>query len=263
LGRCAAQLWLGCRVQITVNRWYNGWSQFDIKSIKVWNPSSHSHYAQFPHFVETLSLLSGLLFPISPTWRISHLQWTLSDPRQFNSALTRLDSRRHWSRPFPASCPVLGGLCHLMTWVSVLTCTGIIDCVTEYAWPHGRGVCILSGDGAVVIITLRQLIASPPGTWWARCMTVSRFCPSPDLGMDCPDLGLCRSPDHACRPGNVGLTIRPMRRLEVDTATGFMTPDRICHLVARRGRTVVRWTEYCAAPPCSRGHREEDCPQGV
>jgi hypothetical protein len=91
LGRCAAQLWLGCRVQITVNRWYNGWSQFDIKSIKVWNPSSHSHYAQFPHFVETLSLLSGLLFPISPTWRISHLQWTLSDPRQFNSALTRLD----------------------------------------------------------------------------------------------------------------------------------------------------------------------------
>ena len=40
----------------------------------------------------------------------------------------------------------------------------IVDCVSEYARRRGRGVCVLSGGGAVVNVALRQPGASPPGS---------------------------------------------------------------------------------------------------
>lgn len=40
----------------------------------------------------------------------------------------------------------------------------IVDCVAEYARRRGRGVCVLSGGGAVVNVALRQPGASPPGS---------------------------------------------------------------------------------------------------
>ncbi|CAN6233728.1 unnamed protein product [Urochloa humidicola] len=40
----------------------------------------------------------------------------------------------------------------------------IVDCVAEYARCRGRGVCVLSGGGAVVNVALRQPGASPPGS---------------------------------------------------------------------------------------------------
>jgi hypothetical protein len=51
---------------------------------------------------------------------------------------------------------VVGGLCHLTLWVSVLTHAGVIDYVTKYAQPHSHGVCILGGDAAVIIVALEQ-----------------------------------------------------------------------------------------------------------
>jgi len=40
----------------------------------------------------------------------------------------------------------------------------VVDCVAEYARRRGRGVCVLSGGGAVVNVALRQPGASPPGS---------------------------------------------------------------------------------------------------
>ncbi|RZC67450.1 hypothetical protein C5167_011136 [Papaver somniferum] len=39
----------------------------------------------------------------------------------------------------------------------------IVECVTNYARRRGRGVCILSGGGTVVNVTLRQPAATPTG----------------------------------------------------------------------------------------------------
>uniref|UniRef100_A0A0D9VK55 PPC domain-containing protein n=1 Tax=Leersia perrieri TaxID=77586 RepID=A0A0D9VK55_9ORYZ len=40
----------------------------------------------------------------------------------------------------------------------------VVDCVAEYARRRGRGVCVLSGGGAVVNVALRQPGTSPPGS---------------------------------------------------------------------------------------------------
>jgi len=40
----------------------------------------------------------------------------------------------------------------------------VVDCVAEYARRRGRGVCVLSGGGAVVNVALRQPGASTPGS---------------------------------------------------------------------------------------------------
>ncbi|KAL5207448.1 hypothetical protein ABZP36_031883 [Zizania latifolia] len=40
----------------------------------------------------------------------------------------------------------------------------VVECVAEYARRRGRGVCVLSGGGAVVNVALRQPGASPPGS---------------------------------------------------------------------------------------------------
>jgi predicted DNA-binding protein with PD1-like motif len=40
----------------------------------------------------------------------------------------------------------------------------VVECVSEYARRRGRGVCVLSGGGAVVNVALRQPGASPPGS---------------------------------------------------------------------------------------------------
>jgi predicted DNA-binding protein with PD1-like motif len=40
----------------------------------------------------------------------------------------------------------------------------VVDCVAEYARRRGRGVCVLSGGGAVVNVALKQPGASPPGS---------------------------------------------------------------------------------------------------
>ncbi|KAJ4765075.1 AT-hook motif nuclear-localized protein 25 [Rhynchospora pubera] len=40
----------------------------------------------------------------------------------------------------------------------------VVECVSEYARRRGRGVCVLSGGGAVANVALRQPGASPPGS---------------------------------------------------------------------------------------------------
>jgi predicted DNA-binding protein with PD1-like motif len=40
----------------------------------------------------------------------------------------------------------------------------VVDCVAEFARRRGRGVCVLSGGGAVANVALRQPGASPPGS---------------------------------------------------------------------------------------------------
>ncbi|XP_008799138.2 LOW QUALITY PROTEIN: AT-hook motif nuclear-localized protein 25-like [Phoenix dactylifera] len=40
----------------------------------------------------------------------------------------------------------------------------VVECVSEYARRRGRGVCVLSGGGAVANVVLRQPGASPPGS---------------------------------------------------------------------------------------------------
>ncbi|XP_058073376.1 AT-hook motif nuclear-localized protein 25-like [Magnolia sinica] len=47
--------------------------------------------------------------------------------------------------------------------LEVSTGADVVDCVSTYARRRGRGVCILSGSGAVVNVALRQP-AAPPGT---------------------------------------------------------------------------------------------------
>ncbi|KAJ3694695.1 hypothetical protein LUZ60_000072 [Juncus effusus] len=42
--------------------------------------------------------------------------------------------------------------------------TDVVECVSEYARRRGRGVCVLSGGGAVANVALRQPGASPPGS---------------------------------------------------------------------------------------------------
>ncbi|XP_062233166.1 AT-hook motif nuclear-localized protein 25-like [Phragmites australis] len=43
----------------------------------------------------------------------------------------------------------------------------VVDCVSEYARRRGRGVCVLSGVGAVSDVALRQPGAEPPGSFVA------------------------------------------------------------------------------------------------
>ena len=40
----------------------------------------------------------------------------------------------------------------------------VIECVTEYARRRGRGVCVLSGNGTVANVSIRQPGAAPPGS---------------------------------------------------------------------------------------------------
>ncbi|CAA7408024.1 unnamed protein product [Spirodela intermedia] len=40
----------------------------------------------------------------------------------------------------------------------------VVECVTEYARRRGRGVCVLSGNGTVANVSIRQPGAAPPGS---------------------------------------------------------------------------------------------------
>ncbi|KAL9674580.1 hypothetical protein QQ045_030852 [Rhodiola kirilowii] len=44
----------------------------------------------------------------------------------------------------------------------------VVDSVSDYARRRGRGVCVLSGSGTVLNVTLRQPAASPPATLHGR-----------------------------------------------------------------------------------------------